>query len=162
MRAACGVIMQHPSAMTMLRLAPLPALALLFALAGCKSASPYLNTAPRPMGDQVLRGTVSYPAGVELPADAVLTVRLLDASRNDLPISSQTIARPGASPVAFQIDYKAEDIRPPRRAWVEARVSFGGRLRLRSNALNATGLVTPENASRPVALAVNPIAGAAP
>jgi uncharacterized lipoprotein YbaY len=144
------------------RLALFPVFVLLLAFAGCQGSGRYLDTAPRPMGDQVLRGTVSYPPGVELPADAVLTVRMLDLSRNELPFASQTIERPGKSPVAFQIDYRAEDIRPPRRVRVEARIAFGGRLRLRTNTTTSVGLVTPDNAAQPVALIVSPIAGAAP
>jgi uncharacterized lipoprotein YbaY len=114
------------------------------------------------MGDQVLRGTVNYPSGGELPADAVLTVRMFDLSRNELLLADHTIERPGKSPVAFQIYYRAEDIRPPRRVRNEARIAFGGRLRLRSNTTTSVGLVTPDNAAQPITLTVYPITGAGP
>ena len=134
--------------------------ALLLALAGCQ----YMDTTPMPTGNQVLKVTVAWPAGVTLPDDATVTVTLLDLSRNNLPIDQRTLAHPGASPATLELFYRAEDLQPPHRARVEARVAWGGRLRLRSNSVISTaeGLVTPENAARPVALKVNPLADAGP
>jgi uncharacterized lipoprotein YbaY len=135
-------------------------LTLLLALAGCQ----FMDTSPLPTGNQVLKVTVAWPAGVMLPDDATVTVTLLDLSRNNLPMDQRTLAHPGASPATLELFYRAKDIQPPHRARVEARVAWGGQLRLRSNSIISTsaGLVTPENAARTVALTVSPISGAGP
>ncbi len=134
--------------------------ALLLVLAGCQ----YMDTTPMATGNQVLKVSVAWPAGVTLPDDATVTVTLLDLSRNSLPMDQRTLAHPGASPVTLELFYRAEDIQPPHRARVEARVAWGGRLRMSSKSLTATsaGLVTPENAARPVALTVSSLADAGP
>jgi uncharacterized lipoprotein YbaY len=115
---------------------------------------------PLPTGDQVLNVTVGWPSNVTLPADAVITVSLLDVSRDNLPLDERTLAQPGAQPVAFQLAYKAEEIQPPHRARLEARISYGGRLRLISN--RQRNFVTTSNAAGTFALTVDPLGGTAP
>ena len=134
--------------------------AALLALTGCQHYGQYLDTTPRDVGAQVLTGTVVLPPDLTLPADAIIIVRLLDTSRNDLPVTEQTIARPAAGQsLAFQLDYQAADIQPPHHARLEARVSYGGQLRLMSG---RTSLVTPANAGQPFRVPLGPLGGAAP
>ena len=128
----------------------------LLALTGCQ----YVDTTPLATGNQVLNVTVGWSDGVTLPADASVTVLLLDVARDDLPLTSQSVAPPGAAPVALQLDYKAEDIQPPHRTRLEARVSVGGKLRFDSN--RQKNFVTSANAAMPFALVVEPFGGATP
>ena len=81
---------------------------------------------------RVLVGTVNFGDPQLLPQDAVLTVRLIDTSKQGLPqvLGSQTIKNPGTSPVAYKIEYTAEDDLLRRGLNIEARISYGGRLRL--------------------------------
>lgn len=112
--------------MTTFRLLPFLLGAGLCALAGCQN----IDTTPQPKGDRVLKGTVNYRSDVVLPADAVVTVRLLDISQSPVRIlSEQTFPWPGSLPIPFQLDYQAEDIQPPQRAGMDARITAGGKLR---------------------------------
>ena len=129
--------------------------AILLGLVGCQ----YIDTTPLPTGNQVLSVTVGWPTGVTLPADASITVLLLDSALNDVALNTQTIAQPGAQPVAFQLAYKAEDLRPPHHVRVEARASAGGRPILRSN--RQKNFVTPDSAAQTFAVMLEPLAGGA-
>ena len=110
-------------------------------LAGCSS----LDRTPSPTGDRVLTGTVNSRVGTSLPADAVVTVRLLDLSKTPPAVLAvKTYEHPGDMPVAFSLDYKAEDIAPPQRAGLDARITAGGKMRY----YNANPVyLSPESAS---------------
>ena len=96
--------------------------------AGCG----HIDTTPEPAGDRTLNGTVNFRAPVALAPGAVVTVRLLDISPGVAPgqvLEEQTVAVTGNPPFPFQLSYKAEDIQPPKRARVEARLAVDGKLR---------------------------------
>ncbi|HTZ19733.1 MAG TPA: YbaY family lipoprotein [Opitutaceae bacterium] len=116
--------------------------------AGCG----HLDTTPEPIGDRTLNGTVNYSTAVALAPGAVVTVRLLNVSPDAAPgqvLDEQTITVTGNPPVPFQLTYKAEDIQPPKRARVEARLAVNGKLRFYSVAAYP---VTPGNADSQIAL----------
>ena len=116
--------------------------------AGCG----HLDTTPEPVGDRTLNGTVNFGSAVALAPGASVTVRLLDVSPGAAPglaLDEQTIALTGNPPVPFQLSYKAEDIQPPRRARVEARLAVNGKLRFYTNTAYP---VTPGNADSPFEL----------
>ena len=140
------------------RLSPALLFAGLFvlALAGCSS----LDMTPSPTGDRVLTGTVNCRAGSSLPADAVVTVRLLDLSKEPPAVlASKTYEHPGDMPVAFSLDYKAEDVSPPSRAGLDARISVGGKLRY----YNANPVyLSPNSAADPFPLWVEAMRGVMP
>ena len=127
----------------------------LLALVGCQ----YVDTTPLAPGYQVLKGTVTCPPDVTLPPDASVAVWLLDTANNDIPVGTQTIKNPGASPIPFAIDYTASDLQLPHHVRIEARVEYGGKLRLMSG---HSHVVTPDNASQPFSLTVSPLGGAGP
>jgi uncharacterized lipoprotein YbaY len=87
----------------------------------------------------------------------VVAVRFVVPQRGDTPLrvlGSQTITKPGASPVAFRVEYLAEDELLRHGLNVEARVSWGGRVRY----LNMNGYaVTLGNAADPHRIVVNAI-----
>lgn len=122
------------------------------ALAGCG----HLDTTPEGDPSRVLIGTVDL-GDAPLPAGAVVAVRIVVPQRGDTPLrvlGSQTITNPGASPVAFRVEYLAEDELLRHGLNVEARVSWGGRVRY----LNMNGYaVTLGNAADPHRIVVNAI-----
>jgi uncharacterized lipoprotein YbaY len=129
----------------------IPALAAL-ALAGCGQ----LDMAPEGDPARVLTGKVDLGDAVALPADAVVTVRVVDATGIGVPprvLGSQTITSPGASPVDFRVEYQADDELLRHGLNVEARVSWGGRVRYYN--VNSYA-VTLGNASDPHRVTVNP------
>jgi uncharacterized lipoprotein YbaY len=87
-----------------------------------------------PEGDpaRVLTGEVEIGENVALPADTVVTVRVLEAAATGMPpqvLGSQTIRNPGVAPIRFRVEYRAEDEVLRAGLNVEARVSYGGKLR---------------------------------
>jgi uncharacterized lipoprotein YbaY len=87
-----------------------------------------------PEGDpgRVLVGTVDIGEPTALPADATVTVRVVDTSAAGMPpvvLGSQTITNPGVAPVAFRVVYRAEDEDLRLGLNVEARISYGGKVR---------------------------------
>jgi uncharacterized lipoprotein YbaY len=123
------------------------------ALAGCG----HLELSPEGDPLRVLTGRVELGASEALPADAVITVRVVDASNPGMPpevLGFQTIKNPGVAPVGFRVEYRAEDEVLRKGLNVEARVSIGGKVRyynLKSYA------VTLGNASDPHRIYVNPV-----
>jgi uncharacterized lipoprotein YbaY len=123
------------------------------ALAGCG----HLELSPEGDPARVLTGQVVLSEPAELPADAVIAVRVVDASNAALPpevLGSQTIRNPGAPPVGFRLEYRAEDEVLRRGLNIEARVSVDGKVRYYN--LNRY-VVTLANASDPHRIYVNPV-----
>lgn len=111
----------------------------------------HLDLTPEGDPNRVLTGTVEFREPFTLPADAVVVVRVIDTKRDTevqptavlgepstlAPRSSQpprilgeqVIHGPGQPPIPFRIEFTATD--PMLRAGlnVEARVSYGGRVR---------------------------------
>jgi uncharacterized lipoprotein YbaY len=113
--------------------------------AGCG----HFDTTPQPVGDRTLSGKVNIRSEVALAPGAVVTVRLLDVSQPDAPgkvLDEQTITTTGNPAVAFRLAYKAEDIQPPKRARIDARLAVDGKLRFYTVTAYP---VTPGNADAP-------------
>lgn len=79
-----------------------------------------------------LTGTASTEAPVTLPPGAVFEAVLEDVSASDAPkpaeLGRETVADPGASPIAFDIAYDPASLAPDRAYSVRARISVGRRL----------------------------------
>jgi putative lipoprotein len=90
-------------------------------LAGCEVAN---DDAAPAAAEARLVGTVLYRERMALPADATVEVRLEDVSRADAPaevLAEQTIATEDRQvPIAFELRYAAEAIRPDRRYGIRA------------------------------------------
>ena len=98
------------------------------ALSGCG----HLDVTPEGDPSRVLAGRVDLGNAVALPADAIVTVRVVEPPMGGVPqrvLGSQTIRNPGAAPVEFRVEYLADDELLRRGLNVEARVSWGGRVR---------------------------------
>jgi uncharacterized lipoprotein YbaY len=122
------------------------------ALSGCG----HLDLSPEGDPSRVLTGEVRLGEPMPLPSDAVVTVRVVDATNAAMPpivLGSQTITNPGTAPVAFRVEYMADDDRLRLGLNIEARVSFGGKVRFYN--LNRY-VVTMGNASDEHRIDVNP------
>ncbi|HEY1847773.1 MAG TPA: YbaY family lipoprotein [Opitutaceae bacterium] len=98
----------------------------MLATAGCGQ----LDLTPEGDPSRALVGQIEYSSEDALPPGAVLTIRVVDTSA--LPpnvLGTQTIENPGPSPVAFHVNYFAVDDLLRRGVNVEARLSFGGKVR---------------------------------
>ncbi len=121
-------------------------------LAGCG----HLDLTPEGDPGRVLTGQVEIGENIPLPADAVVTVRVVDATAVGMPpqvLGSQTITNPSVAPVSFRVEYRADDETLRRGLNVEARVSYGGKIRYFN--LNRYA-VTLGNAADPHRINVNP------
>jgi uncharacterized lipoprotein YbaY len=98
------------------------------ALTGCGQ----MDLTPEGDPGRVLTGTVDVGEDMALPADATVTVRVVDASNPGMPpvvLGSQTITNPGVAPVAFRVVYRADDETLRQGLYVDARIAFGGKVR---------------------------------
>jgi uncharacterized lipoprotein YbaY len=133
------------------KLAVLAAAAAL-ALSGCGQ----MDLTPEGDPGRVLTGTVEIGEEVALPSDTTVTVRVVDPSNAAMPpvvLGSQTIRNPGAAPVAFRIEYRAEDEVLRQGLNIDARIAYGGRVRYYN--INKVA-VTLGNAADPHRIAVVP------
>jgi uncharacterized lipoprotein YbaY len=131
-----------------------PILPLSLALAACLAAGcSHLDLTPQDDPDRVLDGTIELSTGAaDLPEDAVVLVRVVDAVTPstrplvtaadpimkrpvpppDMPaevLGEQTIRHPSAYPIPFHIQYRAAADQLRQGLNVEARISYGGRVR---------------------------------
>jgi uncharacterized lipoprotein YbaY len=135
-----------------------PLLALLsaaaaFGLAGCGQ----LDLTPEGNPSRVVMGQVEVGDEAALPADSVVTVRIVDATAVGMPpqvLGSQTIKNPTAVPVPFRVEYWADDDALRRGLNLEVRVSVGGKLRYYN--LN-NHVVTLGNAAETHRINVSPV-----
>lgn len=126
----------------------------------------HLSTTAGGDPNRVIVGTVNFRGDLALPADTEVVVRLLDASggtlarsaaNRDLPVvdrpraevppqvlGEQAIRAPASGPIPFRIEYTADDNQLNHGLNLEARISYGGRVRLRTIITRA---VTPGNAT---------------
>jgi uncharacterized lipoprotein YbaY len=103
-------------------------LASALALAGCGQ----LDLTPEGDPSRVLVGEVDVGNDVTLPADTVVTVRVVDASVTGMPpqvLGAQTIGSPVGAPIPFRVEYRAEDEVLRRGLNIEVRISYGGKVR---------------------------------
>ncbi len=94
-------------------------LALAASLAGCGSQPTQVT------------GTLTYRQRIALPPDAVATVRLVDASKQDAPsptLAEQVIDPAGQVPIAFTLDYDPTSLADGHTVLVQARITAGGEL----------------------------------
>jgi uncharacterized lipoprotein YbaY len=137
-----------------LRFFPGALLGVVLLAAGCG----HLDVTPPGAEDRVLTGLVTYELDMPLPDDAVVTVRVIDASNPASPmvLGETTITRPGHPPIPFRVEYRADDELLTHQVKVEARISIGGKLRFYSVAgypvtlgnVNDTHVVKVEPADR--------------
>jgi len=120
-------------------------------VAGSTAGCGHLDLAPQDDSNRVLNGTVAFNGPVALPDDAVVLVRVIDAvpppaasqapgdttlkhpvPPPDMPpdvLGETTVRNPGTPPIPFQVEYHAEADQLRRGLNVEARVSYGGKVR---------------------------------
>ncbi len=159
--------------MKLFRLAPFAVSAVVLIGAGCGS----IDVAPAGNPDRVLTGTVN--AGVPLPVGTEVVVRVLASATNqemarpataaDMPVvtrpmpqnvervlgeQTQILSASTSDPVPFRLQYFAEDAMLRRGLALEARISFGGRLRFRT--INGQ-VITLGSAPYPQEITVQPV-----
>ncbi len=117
---------------------------------GCAtdSSSSASSVSVQKSGSSVLRGTLSYPASVTLPAGSTANVALVRSTyiEETVDVLNSVVINPaGSSPIAFAIPYDAASIKPGERYSVAARVFSNGKVILRSNAYLVFNLGGPSN-----------------
>jgi|CZKI01.1.fsa_nt_gi uncharacterized lipoprotein YbaY len=98
------------------------------ALSGCGQ----LDLTPEGDPSRAANGRIDLGEAAALPADTVVTVRVVDSSAAGMPpevLGTQTLRNPGAAPIAFRVEYRAEDELLRRGLNIEVRISYGGRVR---------------------------------
>lgn len=147
------------------------ALGLSLAAAGCQS----LDLAPESDPERVVSGTITMTSDVQFPPDAELVVRVIEhttvertrlagaeapvVDNNPAPkiervLGEQVIRAPGAKPIPFRVEFRADDATLRRGLNIDARLSQGGKLRYRT--LNAH-LLTLGSVSYPHEVVVEPV-----
>jgi uncharacterized lipoprotein YbaY len=147
------------------------ALVLLAAGAGCAN----VEVVPESDSHRTVNGTVEFRADLVLPPDAVVVVRVIDMAgteqqralaNRDLPIgdrakvepvpqmlAEQTITAPKGVSIPFHIEFQADDDLMRHGLNIEARISFGGKVRFRTATAH---VLTLGNAEYPHAVWVEP------
>lgn len=145
----------------------LPFLALCAALcagAGCSHIEIVQEGDPH----RTVSGTVEFRSELTLPPDAVVVVRVVDpagtalmrsVANNDLPLGDraktepvpqvlgeQTITGAKGESIPFRIEYEADDELLRHGLNIDARISFGGKVRFRTAVAH---VITPGNAEYP-------------
>lgn len=83
-------------------------------------------TVPAPVPTATVSGTVTYLQRIALPPNAVVEVKLVDVSRQDVAatvLGEQVITDPGQVPVPFEIAYDPAAIDPRFTYAVQARIT---------------------------------------
>ena len=86
---------------------------------------------PSPAPAAAVSGTVTYLQRIALPPNAVVEVKLVDVSRQDVPatvLGEQIITNPGQVPIPFEIAYDPASIDPRFTYAVQARIMADGQL----------------------------------
>lgn len=146
----------------------------LFASLGCGHVETTVGSDP----NRVVTGTVNVRMNLIPPPDAEIVVRIVEppdvtsapaAASKDLVIGErgtrerpeqlvgeQIIRAPGALPLPFRIEFRADDGMLRHGLNVEARISWGGRLRFRTIESQVITLRSIERAE-PIAIWVEPV-----
>jgi uncharacterized lipoprotein YbaY len=138
--------------------------AALLAGAGCS----HIEITPEGDPNRTVTGTVEFRSELALPPDAVVVVRVVDpagtelmraVANKDLPLGDrvraepvpevlgeQTITGPTGSSIPFKVAYVADDSLLRHGVNIDARISFGGKVRFRTAVAH---VITPGNAEYP-------------
>lgn len=115
-------------------------LLLMLALAACgpsedeAAEGPADPTVPRM---ETIAGTLSYEEEITLAPESMVTVQLLDVSRDDAPaevVAEKVFQVPGKPPLPFRIEYDANRVEPDHRYSLRAEVMEQKRLMFVSDA----------------------------
>jgi uncharacterized lipoprotein YbaY len=145
----------------------------LLAGSGCEN----ISTTPGGDSNRVISGTINFNSELTLPPGTEVLVRLVDtaglaqvrtAASKDLPMAdrprteptpqvlAEQIIKPTVSgPVPFRLEYTADDAMLRHGLNIEARISYGGRVRLRTVTSRA---ITLANAAKPQEVWVEAVA----
>jgi uncharacterized lipoprotein YbaY len=126
----------------------------------------HLDVAPEGDPNRVATGTVDVQMPLQPPADAEVVVRIVEpsnitaaptAAANDLVIgergtlsrpenviAEQVIRAPASMPVPYHIEFHATDAALRRGLNIEARISWGGRLRFRTVQAQLANVAAPQ------------------
>lgn len=124
--------------------------------AGCAGVDSN-RAASRGLDERVVEGRITCPSLQAMPDHASVLVRVVAPSVAGGPptvLGEQTIDAPAGWPVAFRVEYRADDATLRRGVNLDARVSAGGRLRFQT--VNRH-VVTEGNTSSPHEVAVEPL-----
>lgn len=94
-------------------------------------AEPIEPAATATLAHRTLDGSVVYRERIAMPPGAVITVQLLDVSRQDVAadvLAEAVIERPGNVPVPFTLSYDPATIEPRHSYAVSARITVDGEL----------------------------------
>jgi len=130
----------------------------LFAAAGCS----HIEITPEGDPHRTVTGTVEFRSEVVLPDDAVVVVRVVDlsgieqartAAKKDLPLGDrakvepvpevlveQTIKGPKGASIPFKVEFTADDDLLRHGLNIDARISYGGKVRFRTAVAHALTL----------------------
>lgn len=129
----------------------------MLALLAFVAAAPLAACAGGPQ--ESVSGTINYRERLALPSDAVLVVRLLDATRGDMAAYTVAEQRMVASPIParFDVRYRYGDINPSGTYYLQAQIEQGGRV-LFINDQNYS-VITRNSPNRNVLVNLVPTAG---
>lgn len=156
----------------MKRLASIAACALLLVFAGCG----HIDVAPQGDPNRVVTGTVNVRMDLMPPPDSEVSVRLVEPSeitsaptaagqgvvigqqgtraQPEVVVAEQVIRAPAAMPVPFRLEFHADDATLRRGLNIEARISWGGRIRFRTV---ESQVVTQMSVGQPQTVWVEPV-----
>jgi uncharacterized lipoprotein YbaY len=136
---------------------PRPSRRATLALVGLIAAMPLAACAAGPQ--ESVNGTISTRHSMVLPADSVLVVRLLDATRGDMAAFTVTEQRIAAAPLParFDLRYHFGTINPNGTYYVQAQVEQAGRLLLIND--QNYSVITRNSPDRNVQVTLVPAAG---
>jgi len=153
-----------------------PHLAMATAIVAWFSGCGHLDLAPESDPHRVVTGTVAVRMNLIPPPDSEVVVRLVEPpditaaptkaaqdlvigergarERPEQVVAEQLVHAPQAMPVPFRIEFQASDTALRRGLNVEARISWGGRVRFRNVEAQAITLAT---IAAPQTLVLDPV-----
>ncbi len=136
----------------------------------------HVDLTPESDPNRVLTGTVNVRMDLLPPPDTEVVVRLVEPpdvtaapaavakdvvigergtrERPEQVVAEQVIRAPASMPVSFRLEYRADDAQLRRGLNLEARISWGGRLRFRNIEAQAVIL---SNSTQPQTIWVEPV-----
>jgi uncharacterized lipoprotein YbaY len=136
------------------------AAAMLLLVTACQHIELAQETDP----DRVVAGTITLASDMAFPPDAELVVRIVDLTPTERPrmttgvelpivdhsqnqktervLGEQVIRAPGAKPIPFRVEFRADDDAMRRGLNIDARVSIDGKVRYRTLSAHAVTLAS--------------------